>query len=393
MEERFDVLSPSFRADPFPRYTAMRRSSPVCQVDPGDMWAVSRWEDVLFVLKNPGIFSSQGFKAAWEPPWIGYNPLAHSLVALDPPAHTRLRSLVTRAFGAGTASRLAPKVERLAEELASKLVGEIDFVDVFATPLPAFVIGEILGVDPALHKHFKRWADDILSVAFEPRSDEHAAQVRTTIAELSRYLREVVDARRREPADDTVSDLLRAEVDGQSLTEQEIVDFLVVLLLGGLETTTHLLGNTMILLSEQLALWDRLRQEPALAAPFVDEMLRYDGPSHSIPRITTEEVTLSGVTIPPGSLVLALLASANRDERRYTDPDRFDIDRGSQGGLQFGHGVHFCIGALLARMEARVALEVLTRRFRGVELGAGEIRYNQMLTVRGPISLSLRFSC
>ncbi|MDC3959883.1 cytochrome P450 [Polyangium jinanense] len=392
MVERFDFLSPSFRADPYPRYAAMRRSSPVCQVDPGGMWAVSRWEDVLFVLKHPGIFSSQGFKAAWEPPWVGYNPLAHSMLALDPPAHTRLRGLVARAFGAGTASRLAPKVERLAEELASRLVGEIDFVDAFANPLPAFVIGEILGLDPALHVHFRRWADDILSVALEPRSEEHAAQVRTTIAELCRYLREVVAARRCEPADDTVSELIRAEVEGQSLTEQEIVDFLVVLLLGGLETTTHLLGSTMILLAEQPALWDRLRREPALAAPFVEEMLRYDGPSHSLPRITTAEVTLAGVTIPPGSLVLALLGSANRDERRYAEPDRFDIERGSQGGLQFGHGVHFCIGALLARMEARIALEVLTRRFCRVELGADEIRYNRTLTVRGPLSLLLRFS-
>lgn len=390
MEERLDVLSPSFRADPYPFYAEMRRSWPVCRVEPGGMWAVSRWEDVLAVLKNPGVFSSQGFKAAWEPAWVGRNPLAHSMLALDPPAHTRLRGLVTRAFGASTTSRLAPKVERLADALADELVGEVDFVEAFAAPLPAFVIGEILGLDPALHVHFKRWADDILSVAPEPRSEEHAARVRTTIAELSGYLREVVATRRREPTDDTVSELLRAEVDGQTLTEAELVDFLVMLLLGGLETTTHLLGSTMMLLAQQPALFERLGAEPSLAAPFVEEMLRYDGPSHSLPRITTADVTLAGVTIPAGSLVLALVGSANRDERRYVDPDRFDVDRGSQGGLQFGHGIHFCIGALLARMEARVAVEVLARRFRRVELGAGEIRYNRTLTVRGPVELPLR---
>ncbi|TKC92095.1 cytochrome P450 [Polyangium fumosum] len=392
MEERIDVLSPSFRANPYPHYAAMRTSSPVCQVDPGGMWAVSRWDDVLFVLKNPALFSSQGFKAVMEPPWIGYNPLVHSMLALDPPAHTRLRGLVTRAFGGGTTRRLAPKVERLAEELAGKLVGEVDFVEGFATPLPAFVIGEILGLDPSLHVFFKRWADDISSIAPEPESAAHVVQVRTAIADLSGYLREVVAARRRAPADDTVSDLIHAEVDGHSLTEEEILDFLVLLLLAGLETTTHLLGNTMILLAAQPALWDRLRGDPALAAPFVEEMLRYDGPSHALPRIATAEVTIAGVTIPAGSLVLALVASANRDERRHADPDRFDIDRNAQGNLQFGHGIHTCVGALLARMEARIALEVLTRRFRRVELGAGEIRYNRTIAIRGPVVLPVRFS-
>ncbi|MDI1451341.1 cytochrome P450 [Polyangium sp. 6x1] len=391
-EERFDVLSPSFRADPYPRYAAMRGSSPVCQVDPGGMWAVSRWADVLFVLKNPALFSSQGFRAAMEPPWIGYNPLVHSMLALDPPAHTRLRSLVSRAFGGGTVSRLAPKVERLAEELADKLVGEVDFVKAFATPLPAFAIGEILGLDSTLHVYFKRWADDIVSIAPEPLSEAHATRVRTTIADLSGYLRGVVAARRREPADDTVSALIGAEADGPSLTEVEVVDFLVLLLNAGLETTTHLLSNTMILLARRPELWDRLRASPALAAPFVEEMLRYDGPAHSLPRISTADMTLAGVTIPQGSLVLALVASANRDERRFADPDRFDIDRGSQGGLQFGHGIHFCIGALLARMEARIAVSVLTRRFHRVELGKGEIRYNRALPVRGPVELLLRLS-
>ncbi|MDI1484535.1 cytochrome P450 [Polyangium sp. y55x31] len=391
-EERLDLLSPSVRADPYPHYAAMRRSSPVCQVDPGGMWAVSRWDDVLFVLKNPALFSSQGFKAVFEPPWTGYNPIGHSMLALDPPMHTRLRGLVSRAFGASTTSRLAPKVERRAEELAETFGGEVDFVQAFATPLPALVIGEILGLDSSLHVHFKRWANDIVSIAPEPLSEEHVVAVRTTINALSGYLRDVVAARRREPADDTVSALLHAEMDGQSLTEQEIIDFLMLLLLAGLETTTNLLGNSMILFAKRPDLWDRLRASPALAAPFVEEMLRYDGPGHSLPRIAAADVTLAGVTIPKGSLVLALVASANRDEHRFVDPDRFDIERGSQGGLAFGHGIHFCIGALLARMEARIALEVLTRRFRGVELGVGAIRYTRALVVRGPVELPLRFS-
>lgn len=391
MDDRVNVLSPALRADPYPYYAELRRR-PVCQVDPGGMWAVSRHDDVLHVLKNPELFSSQGFKAAWQPPWVGYNPLANSLIALDPPAHTRLRALVSRAFGARTIARLEPRVVALAQQLAAGLTGEVDFIDALAMPLPAFVIGELLGVDHALRGSFKRWGDDILSVTPEPEGPEHAQRVRTTIAELSGYLQGVIDARRRAPADDTVSDLIHAEAGGQSLTDREIVDFLVVLLLGGLETTTHFLGNALLFLAHHPDEMARLHADPALVPRFLEEMLRYDGPSQSLPRITTAEASIGGVTIPRGALVLALVGSANRDEGQYPDPDRFDLDRGSQGGLQFGHGIHFCIGAALARMEARAALSAITTRFGRVERGGGEIHYNRTLTVRGPVALPLRFA-
>jgi cytochrome P450 len=205
------------------------------------------------------------------------------------------------------------------------------------------------------------------------------------------YLREVIAVRRGAPADDAVSDLLRAEVDGQSLTDTELVNFLVVLLLGGLETTTHLLGNALLYLSAHPELMARLHAEPALVPKFVEEILRYDGPSQSLPRMTTEETTLAGVTLPRGAMVLALVGSANRDERLYPAPDSFDLERGSQGGLQFGHGIHFCIGAALARMEARLALEAIVTRYARVTRPAGEITYNRTLTVRGPVALPLRF--
>ncbi|WP_437572390.1 cytochrome P450 [Sorangium sp. So ce542] len=392
MHHRMDVLSPAFRANPYPWYAELRRAAPVCQVEPGGMWAVSRYEDVLFVLRNPELFSSHGFKAAWQPPWVGYNPLANSMLALDPPAHTRLRGLIHRAFGARTVARLAPRVRAVAEELASGLAGEIDVIDALAMPLPAFVIGEVLGLDHGLRRHFKRWADDILSVTPGPEPPAHAERVRTTIAELTGYLSDVVSARRRAPADDTVSDLIRAEADGQALTDTEIVDFLVLLLLGGLETTTHLLGNALLFLADHPDMLRRLRDAPDLVPLFLEEVLRYDGPSQSVPRLTTREVELAGATLPPGALVLALVASANRDERQYPEPDRFDLHRGSHGGLQFGHGIHFCIGAALARMEARAALEALIARFARIERCPGEIVYNRTLTVRGPVALPLRFA-
>ncbi|UQA62420.1 cytochrome P450 [Polyangium aurulentum] len=391
MDERVNVLAPAFRANPYPHYAEMRRARPVCQVEPGGMWAVSRYEDVLFVLKNPELFSSQGFKFAWQPPWVEYNPLANSLLAMDPPAHGRLRALVSQAFGPRAVARLESRTQARANEMARGLPTEVELIGAFALPLPAFVIGDMLGLDHVLHEHFKRWGDDLLSVTPEPPSPEHAARVRNSIAELTGYMREVLVARRSEPRDDLVSDLLRAKADGQSLTDTEIVDFLVTLLLGGFETTTHLIGNAIVHLADSPGEMARLGERPELIPKFVEEMIRYDGPSQAVPRIATVDVTLGGVTIPRGSLVLALVASASRDESRYPEPDRFDIDRGTQGGLQFGHGIHFCLGAALARMETRAALGALCARFGRVERAAAEVEYNRTLTVRGPVRLPVRF--
>lgn len=392
MEERLNLFSPAVRANPYPRYAELRLHRPVCQIDPGGMWAVSRHEDVLSVLRRPELFSSAGFQSAWQPPWVGYNPLANSLIALDPPAHTRLRALVSRAFGPRAVARLGERVNALAVDLARDLEGEVELVSAFAMPLPAFVIGELLGLDASLHASFKRWGDDILSVTPEPPTAEHAARVRASIAELDGYLAEVIAARRRAPTDDTVSDLIRAEAGGQSLSDREIADFLVVLLLGGFETTTHFIGNALLFLADHPRELARLRATPEVIPRFVEEMLRYDGPSQALLRVATEDVTLAGVTIPRGGLVAALVGSANRDERVYPDPDRFDVDRGSQGGLQFGHGIHHCIGAALARMEATAALGALSARFERVARAGGEVRYNVALPVRGPAELRLRLA-
>lgn len=383
-----NLMAPALRADPYPVYAELRRERPICRVEPGGLWAVSRYSDVLAILRDPARFSNQAFQAAWQPPWVGYNPLANSVLALDPPAHTRLRALVTRAFGNRSISRLEPRVHEVAGRLAAALDERVELISAFALPLPAFAIGEILGLDHRLHSRFKAWADDILSVTPAPPADGQADRVRTAIAELTGHLESVVQHRRAAPGDDVASDLLAARVDGQALSDREIVDFLFTLLLGGLETTTHLLGNSALLLAERPDLLARLRAEPALVPSFVDEMIRFDGPSQALPRVTTTEVELAGVRLPPGTLVLALVGSANRDERQFPEPDRFDLTRG-QLGLQFGFGVHYCIGAALARLEAVAAVRALVARVRRIER-AGEVLYNQTLTVRGPARLPLR---
>lgn len=384
-------MAPDFRANPYPFYAEMRRSEPVALVEPGGMWAISRYDDVERVLKSPEIFA-QGFRAAWQPPWLPQNPLASSVLALDGPPHARLRAIVSRAFGPRVMSRIESRIRTLAGKLASAIESgaEVELISALAVPLPAFMIGELLGLDTSLQQSFKRWADDLVSITPMPEGPEQIARVKATLAEITGYLTEVIDARRRSPADDMVTDLIRAEAGGETLSDEELVSFLILLLLGGFDTTTYLIVNALLILAERPAQAARLRAEPALMPSFIEEVLRYDAPVHGVPRMTTTDVDIAGVTIPRGALVLALLGSANRDERRFEDADSFRMDRGRQG-LSFGHGIHTCIGAMLARLEAAIAIEALLARFCAVERLPGELEYNRSLTVRGVVSLPLRF--
>ncbi|ADO69432.1 cytochrome P450 [Stigmatella aurantiaca] len=391
--QRVNILSPEFRADPHSGYAQLRRDTPVVQVEPAGFWAISRYDDVAFVIKNPQLFSSEGFKAAWQPAWVGYNPLANSMIATDGAGHARMRTLVSRAFNASAIQRLEARIRKLAHRLADELAqkGEADFVSQFAMPLPTFVIGELLGLDISLHHRFKGWSDDIASVTPEPLSPEYAQRTLTAISDATRYITEVIEARRHSPAEDLVSDLVRAEVDGQSLTTREIVDFLILLLIAGLETTVHLLANSLLFLAERPEESERLRADPTLIPRFIEEMLRYDSPVQSLVRIVTSDVTVAGVTIPKGEVVLAIIASANRDERQYPEPDRFDLHR-EQSSISFGYGAHYCIGAQLARMEARCGLEALLSRFSRFQRTSAELTWSQAITVRGPHALPLRFT-
>ncbi|WNG17808.1 cytochrome P450 [Cystobacter fuscus] len=391
MTHSINLLDPEFLANPYPHYAELRRRSPVCQVEPNGIWAVTRYEDVLHVLKNHSVFSSGGFKAAWQPPWVGYNPIANSMIATDPPQHTRLRGLVFRAFGPDAIARMEPRVRATAEKLADGLVEGADFVQKMALPLPASAISNILGLDEELLPYFKQWSDDMISVTPTPPSLEVAERVRGTVAKVTGYVREVIEARRRKPTDDTVSELLRAEVEGQRLSDAEITDFLILLLIAGMESTTNLLGNSLVFLAAHPEMMERLQAEPSLIPPFIEEMLRYESPGQGIPRLTSAETTLAGVTLPAGALVFPMLGSANRDERKFPDPDRFDLKRNTQGVLAFGQGAHFCVGAMLARMESRLVLETLLARFQRVERVSDDLQYQCALTTRGPIALPLRY--
>jgi cytochrome P450 len=385
-------MSSTFRTNPYPFYAEMRRSQPVALVDPGGMWAVSRHRDVERILKSPDIFA-QGFRAAWQPAWLPDNPLARSLLALDGQPHARLRAIVSGVFGPRAMSRLEPRARALAGDLASAFDtrGEVDLISALALPLPAAMIGELLGVDPALRPNLKRWADDLVSVTPVPESPEQVARVKATIAELSSILFSIITERRRAPAGDFTSDLVRAEAGGERLNDDEILAFLLLLLLGGFDTTTYLIANALIRLADRPDIAAILRADPKRIPRFIEEVLRHDAPVHGLPRITLQDVEVSGVVIPQGSLVLALIGSANRDELRFKEPDTFDLDR-DETALSFGHGVHFCLGAALARLEAVIAIDVLLTRFKAIERAGGELEYNRSLTVRGAVTLPLRFT-
>jgi cytochrome P450 len=252
------------------------------------------------------------------------------------------------------------------------------------------VISEILGMDGARWHELKHWGDLITGITPTPLSDEVAAATRRMVAGLEEYARETIAARRRAPRDDLVSDLVRAEVDGLALTDEEIVAFVFLLLPAGFETTTNLLSNAVLGFLERPDDFAALRADPSRIGAHVEEVLRHDPPVHGTARVATRDVDLGGTTIPRGALVLVNPGAANRDDDAFPDPDRFDPSRHSQGGVAFGHGIHFCLGAPLARMEAVLAVEALASRFRGFER-VGEVTWNRSFLARGPARLPLRF--
>jgi cytochrome P450 len=395
MSNRLNLMAPEIRANPYPLYAQLRHNQPVCQVDPGGRWIVTRYADVMRVLKTPQLFSAQAIARSSQPAWLGRpNPFADSMFVMDPPQHGRLRNLVSRAFGASALARIEPRVRAHAERLAAAqpMGRSVDFVQTFALQLPAVVLAELLGLDVALHPHFKRWSDHIVSIgAVAPGNHALQAEVRTTVVEMERYLKEVIEHRRLEPRDDLVSDLLRARVGEEVLTERELLGFLFLLLVAGLETTVYLLGHSIRVLMDSPEILARLHADPSLLPRFVDEVLRYEPPVHGALRLTTEDVELGNVHIPAGELVLALVGSACRDETLFPDADRFMLDRPSSQNLPFGYGAHFCLGSHLARLEGRLGLEALLARCRAISPGESPVQWNNSLIVRGPTALPVVF--
>jgi cytochrome P450 len=355
----FDPNDLAVCADPFPTYRWLRASAPVYRVPGQPFWVLTRHADVQRALREHASFSSD----------LGAELPIMSLVVLDPPDHDRLRRVVSRAFTPRAIEALAPRVEEIAEELLAAAPERCDLTDAFADPLAMGTICHLLGIPAKRRRELKRWSRDALlaGVPSALLADPAAAQEhRQGMQNLLRYLSGIVARQRLEPRGDTiVGELLAAEAEGV-LGRDELPYFYCLLFIGGHETTTHLIASGAAILASDPGLWRRLRDDPSRLDRFVEEVLRFRSPLQRIVRRTTREVEISGVTVPPESFVLSLLGAANRDPERFADPERFDADREPAGNLAFGHGIHYCLGAALARLEARVAFTVLLRRLAGL---------------------------
>jgi cytochrome P450 len=393
MSDRPNIYAPDIWSNPHSFYASLRRDAPVSQVEPGGLWAVTRYEDALHVLKSPQLFSSEGLRAATQPAWLGQrNPVSDSILVLDPPDHARLRSLITRTFSAPGVARLESFIRSHTESIVADMLARrrVDFIESMALTLPSRTMSVLLGLDTSLAPRFKGWSDAIVSFGITPPdATERQAELRATLTELKHHLGQVVELRRREPGHDVVSDLLQARAQGGVISDDELLGFLVVLLVAGLETTADLLGLCGLLLADQPDIWTRLKADRTLVPKFVEEVLRFESPSQSTLRITTQETELGGVRLPRGAVLMVQLVSANRDESVFPHVHRFDLDRTGPPHLGFGHGIHFCVGAPLARLEARLAVEALLERCGRLVREPGPVSWNVAVTTRGPAVLPL----
>jgi cytochrome P450 len=346
--------------NPFPWYEAMRKTSPFYYYEPYDAWQVFRYDGVLRVLSDHAAFSS-GFGAGNG----DGDPLSTSLVAMDPPRHRQLRNLVTQAFTphsvAGLSDRITSIANGLLDQVAQK--GSMDIIDDLSYPLPVIVIAELLGIPHEDRARFKAWSDAIIGASFEGGGNPQAA--------MGTYFLNMIEQRRHEQRDDLISALLNAQIDRVHLNERELLGFCILLLVAGNETTTNLIGNSILCFDEHPEVMEQLRARPELIPDAIEEVLRYRSPVQMMYRRVVADMTIEGPTGPPvalraGQTVMAQIGSANRDEAQFPDPNRFDITRTPNRHLAFGHGIHFCIGAPLARLEAKIVLTLLLERFHNI---------------------------
>lgn len=393
-----DLASPAFKADSYPFYARLRDEAPVWRTtlrDGRTAWLVTRYEDVVEVLKD-GIFAKdrlnamdreQQAKTPWMPGFL--RPLERNMLDLDEPDHARLRSLVSKGFTPRLIERLRPRVEVLCEEhldaMGSKRErrGEVELVADYALPLPATVIAELLGVPAEDHHRFHRWSNKLVSVS----SGTDMLWAVPAALSFMRYLRKMIEQRRVDPQDDLITALIQVEEAGEKLGEDELLAMAFLLLVAGHETTVNLISSGTLALLEHPEQMERLKGDPSLAKPAVEELLRYTSPVEmATERYAREDVEIAGTTIPRGELVLAVLGSANRDERHFADPDALDLARDPNRHLAFGRGgVHHCLGAPLARMEGQIAIDAFLRRFPKAYLAVRpeSLRWRRGLFLRG----------
>ena len=413
MEIPFEPLSGALRDDPYSVYGQLREHDPVHWAPEAKAFCISRYDDVVQVMRDAETFSSgamgtelmssdfTGVKLRNVPQIIRFmwrarlNPLSRekpqALISIDPPRHEALRSIVNRGFTPRRIEAWEARVQQIVNDCLADLEtrGSFDVVRDLAVPLPTQIIAEMLGVGIDRLDDFKQWTNAIVSLASGSARDNPAdTGALESMGELFAVMREIVRERTAHPEDDLISAIVDP-AHGESLSELEVVNFVVLLLAAGNETTTNLIGNATAALLSHPAELAKVNADRSLNPGMIEEVLRYDPPVQFLYRNATRNVVLSGGEIPAGSIVVPILASANRDESRFPEPDRFDVERDTKGHVAFGLGVHFCLGASLARLEARIAMRALVPHLSGLRRATQHNLWLDSSLVRGRSSLEL----
>jgi cytochrome P450 len=398
-----NIVSAEFKADPFPFLATLRSSDPVHRTTLPDkvktpVWLITRYEDVNALLKDErfpknrrsALTPEQLRQLPWVPPM--FRPLERNMLDLDQPDHTRLRALVHKAFTPRLVERMRARVQSLADELLDGVArrGEMDLIKDYALPLPMTIITEILGVPTGDRHKFHKWSKAVVSLS----SPNATVRVIPSVWMFIRYLRRFFKVRRRDPRDDLASALIQAEEAGDKLSEDELLAMVFLLLIAGHETTVNLIGSGTLALLTHPDQMEKLRQDPSLIKTAIEELLRYTAPVFmTTERYAREDVTLRGVKIPRGEMTLGVIGSANRDENVFRSPDALDITREPNKHLSLGQGIHFCLGAPLARMEAQIAINTLLRRMPDLRLkvSSDSLRWRPSMILRGLDALPVVF--
>jgi cytochrome P450 len=415
----YEPFRTEVRDDPYPFYAQLREQAPVYFAAEARAFCVSRHEDVLGVLRSPEDFSSDAMRTMLAGGQPGQDPMsdpatlqrmmafaqalpfhpmdllkARNLIAEDPPRHGVLRAIVNRGFTPRRISAWEPRARAIVDECLSRLRGarDLDLIADLAMPLPVRMIAEILGVEPERYADFKRWSDRLVSATTGSTrgADPVASGFAQALRELSEYIVAILAEREKDPGDDLVSVLVAARTGEADLSPVEVTMFVLLLLGAGNETTTNLIGNAVLALLRHPDQLERLRADRSLLPGAIEEVLRWDGPVQLVFRRATRDVEIAGTRIPANSAVVVLIGSANRDERKWgPTAAEFRVERNPQGHVAFGFGNHFCLGASLARLEARVALEALLDELPALRRHDARIEYVDSFLVRGPRRLPL----
>lgn len=381
--------------DPYGTYTRLRAAGPVQRITGTDgrpAWLVTRYEDVRRGLADPRLSLDRRHAAPGNYAGFALPPaLDANLLNMDPPDHTRVRRLVAKAFTPGRVERLRTPVRKIADGLLDAVegAGRADLLAAYAGPLPIAVICDLLGVPQEARPDFRSWTDRLMTP-----DPERPHLMKEAIGSMLRFLTDLIAAKRAAPGDDLLSDMIAVQDDGDTLSGDELTSLAFLILFAGYENTVHLVSNAILALLDHPDLLQELRSNPDGLGAAVEEFGRWEGPAAlAIRRFPLEDVEIGGVTVPAGETVLLSLASANRDPHHFPDPDRLDLRRDRSGSLALGHGIHYCLGAPLARMETETALAALLERFERLELDVprDQLRWRPTVRARGLISLPVRW--